>query len=211
MKKTFLMTITLLSIVALGACSEKNADHNNGQKQSALTKNPVSSNSMEVKNGILKKVGQWTIDDTLGKVKLLKITEKPKNIEITNGLSTTIKNVKLLHASDIKELNNALLHTDQKSGNYIQITASVTNDTDIEYGGIYPEVIVLSDGTQIRHNHSFNSETDVKPHAKVDEMLFFYFIGEKETDSLKLYYDSIYDNEGNGIGDIKAEETILFN
>ncbi|MGT2744518.1 hypothetical protein ACVRW4_04090 [Streptococcus phocae subsp. phocae] len=56
MKKIFLMTIALLSMVALGACSEKNADHNNGQKQNALTKKTISTNSMEVKDGLLKKL-----------------------------------------------------------------------------------------------------------------------------------------------------------
>lgn len=204
----------LLSVIALAACSSPSTTNGTKKNSSSSTSKATSTtnktDSLEVKNGPLTKVGQWRQTEDLGKITLLKIMDKPKTITLTEGLTTTIESVKLFHADNITKFNTPLFRTDKKSGNYIQIVASAENNTDNEYRGIFPETIVLSDGTQVEHNRSFQTSIDVKPHAKNKEMLYFYFLDKQTPDSLRLYYSSLYDQNGIGINDIKAETEILF-
>ena len=214
MKKSILYSTMLLSVIALAACSSPSTTNCTKKNSSSSTSNATSTtnktDSLEVKNGPLTKVGQWRQTEDLGKITLLKIMDKPKTITLTEGLTTTIESVKLFHADNITKFNTPLFRTDKKSGNYIQIVASAENNTDNEYRGIFPETIVLSDGTQVEHNRSFQTSIDVKPHAKNKEMLYFYFLDKQTPDSLRLYYSSLYDQNGIGINDIKAETEILF-
>jgi hypothetical protein len=214
MKKSILYSTMLLSVIALAACSSPSTTNGTKKNSSSSTSKATSTtnktDSLEVKNGPLTKVGQWRQTEDLGKITLLKIMDKPKTITLTEGLTTTIESVKLFHADNITKFNTPLFRTDKKSGNYIQIVASAENNTDNEYRGIFPETIVLSDGTQVEHNRSFQTSIDVKPHAKNKEMLYFYFLDKQTPDSLRLYYSSLYDQNGIGINDIKAETEILF-
>lgn len=214
MKKSILYSTMLLSVIALAACSSPSTTNGTEKNSSSSTSKATSTtnktDSLEVKNGPLTKVGQWRQTEDLGKITLLKIMDKPKTITLTEGLTTTIESVKLFHADNITKFNTPLFRTDKKSGNYIQIVASAENNTDNEYRGIFPETIVLSDGTQVEHNRSFQTSIDVKPHAKNKEMLYFYFLDKQAPYSLRLYYSSLYDQNGIGINDIKAETEILF-
>ncbi len=214
MKKSILYSTMLLSVIALAACSSPSTTNGTEKNSSSSTSKATSTtnkaDSLEVKNGPLTKVGQWTQTKDLGKITLLKIMDKPKTITLTEGLTTTIESVKLFHADNITKFNTPLFRTDKKSGNYIQIVASAENNTDNEYRGIFPETIVLSDGTQVEHNRSFQTSIDVKPHAKNKEMLYFYFLDKQTPDSLRLYYSSLYDQNGYGINGIKVETEILF-
>ncbi len=214
MKKSILYSTMLLSVIALAACSSPSTTNGTKKNSSSSTSKATSTtnktDSLEVKNGPLTKVGQWRQTEDLGKITLLKIMDKPKTITLTEGLTTTIESVKLFHADNITKFNTPLFRTDKKSGNYIQIVASAENNTDNEYRGIFPETIVLSDGTQVEHNRSFQTSIDVKPQAKNKEMLYFYFLDKQTPDSLRLYYSSLYDQNGIGINDIKAETEILF-
>lgn len=213
MKKVILYGATLLSLGMLIACSTTNKQQTQ-KNQTTSNSSPTTvtkKDDMEVKNGLLTKVGQWTKTADLGKITLLKIMDKPTKIQLTDGLTTTIESVKLFHADNITEFNSALIRTDKKSGNYVQIIASVENNTENEYKSIFPETIVLSNGIQIKHNRSFSTSTEVKPHAKNLNMLYFYFIDDQTPDSLRLYYDSITDEKGYNINEIKAETMINFN
>ena len=211
MKKIILGVFTLVFVICATACSSSNSSSKTTSSSSNLVEETTETvDTMEVKDGPLTKIGQWTVDDNFGKIELLKITSNPQSLTLTDGLVVTINDMKLFNASNMNESATTVLGTNKKSGNYIQITASVKNDTDNEYKSIFPETIILSDGTQIKHSLVLTSSTDVKPRAKNDELLFFYFLDEKTTDSVKLYFDSVADERGWSFGDIKGEITILF-
>lgn len=206
MKKLSLLTVTALAIFALAACSTSKST-----ETAPVEKTVQQSETMQVaENQPMTKIGQWKQVEGLGRLELLKMTNVPTEIVLTDGLVVTIHDVKLMSADNIQQGNPIVIDYDQKQGNIIQIHASVKNDTDKEYGGIFPETLVLSDGIQINHNHSIVGDVSVKPHAVNPEIYTYYFIGDRTTDSVRVFYDSIFDEDGYGISDIKAEETIAF-
>lgn len=213
MKKIIFTSITLFTGLVLIACSNdaqtNNTITNSEEKNSQIsTSTPPTTDNQEITDGPLTKVGQWKHVDGLGKLELLKSNDTPTVLSLTEGLDISIKSVKLFQADDITEFNPMLIKTDKKTGNIIQIVASAMNNTDKEYGGLFPKTIVLSDHTQIEHNYSLTTSVNVKPHAKNDEIVTFYYIGDKTTDSIRIFYDKITDEQGYGISELKAETLI---
>ena len=206
MKKLSLITVSTLLLFSLAACATENKTETKEIKK--IEKVISKSDSLEVKKGELTKVGQWTNSDDFGKLKLLKINNSPSTIKLSDGLSTTVDNIKVFHSDKISESMKLYLGTESGHGNFVQISSKVINDTNNEYDNIYPNMLVLSDGTQIEHSHSFDRNIGVKPNSKNEDLLFMYYIGDKIPDSITLYFDQITDSDGYGIEEIKASQKI---
>ncbi|HEL2343737.1 TPA: hypothetical protein TZN92_001141 [Streptococcus suis] len=215
--KKFAYTSILLLSFALVACSSTSTSTTVSTSESKTSESSTtntqtttaSTDSMQVASDQkLEKIGQWKQADGLGKLELVKISNAETSIELMPGLTLTIKDVKILHADNISELNPMLIKATESSGNIVQLRASVVNNTDTEYRSIFPRTIVLSDMTQIEHSYSLTGPTDVKPHAIVDDIVTFYYIGDKNTDSVRLYYDTVTNSKGYLVDEINQEVTV---
>lgn len=161
--------VIVLGIVGLllAGCSNKvdNTGKSNTKDSNAVvtstsnsssTKDGESSDSQEVTDGKLLKVGQWKKDanDSTGKVELLGITTANEPIQL-GDIQILIEDLKVLKMSDYSDpaashYQNSEQYMDSEKNFYtLQVTFKVINNTENDYGYNGLEYAILNNGQQI--------------------------------------------------------------
>jgi hypothetical protein len=166
MKKIMVLSMTMLTAVALSACGSSNSGTDTAGKEPSSTKTAASekksssskkSETSEVTNGPLIKVGQWKDDSMQGKMKLVKIVSPNK--DFPNGQFTlTIKDVKIFEITpvndDQKKLASDTFNSTGVTTPYyeVQVTYAVKNGTakPAQFNGV--KSLVTSTGQQMDMN-----------------------------------------------------------
>lgn len=197
MKKFIGGVLLSLSAVALMACSS--GVDNTGKETSKDSSSATSSSVVDpvdeqyVKKGKLLEVGQWTDDDSYGgKITLTKLASPKQTIEIADGFSMLINDVKILKYSETDE---NLLESDVSDGiipessltddgfHSIQIDYIITNDTEsaLDYNGL--SYIVTDQGQQIdvlMENLNYSNSYTFQPGTTVEN----YVIATVDSESI---------------------------
>ncbi|SFQ10999.1 hypothetical protein SAMN04488506_0591 [Desemzia incerta] len=203
MKKIVGGLLLSLSAVTLMACSggldntgkETSKDSNAATSSSAIE--PVDENYVE--KGKLLEVGQWTDDEGYGgKITLAKLASPKETIQILDGFSILINDIKILEYS---EVDQNLLESDVSDGFIpensltedgfytIQIDYVVTNDTDnaLDFYGL--NYIVTDQGQQIdvmMDNLNYSNTTTFQPNTKVEDYIVAPINAEAMSDLSKV-------------------------
>lgn len=199
--KKLLFSVALVSALLLGACGE------NEETKETTTSNPETeavtedtkdtekntevakeeeSDSLEVKDGILTKEGQWTMDGE-DKVTLAKIKEV--NQTYTQGpINITIESVKLLHHSNVSEETKAYFKNtngkDITELSTIQLIYKVENTVDNNVMMMAVDTLTTDTKAQIHSydNMAYSDDTGTYAGQVIVEGLaiFPYFTGSLE-------------------------------